>query len=174
MISKFVILMGLLTSSIVMAEDSLNFDGEVYVKKYTKNLEKLKLTEYVREDETLENWTKLLAIRNFPNLEDPRKAVHMLGAKVRQQNPKARMKIRSSVELNEGQIDFITWVKGSGVMEFNVHKYLESDDYIGLISYQFAYKFSVNDKEAFEYFKKKKNKWVGEIIKSEFAIDFEE
>src|SRR5688572_18761798 len=53
---------------------SIRFDGETYEKQFTSSKSDIRLAEYVRRNETVKNWTKLVAVRNFPKLTDPKVA----------------------------------------------------------------------------------------------------
>ena len=126
---------------ILTASPAVAFDDESYLPAFSSNQPQVKLVEYVRADETVENWTRLFAIRNFPTGKDPRSAVHAFSQAVKQHNPLAGVQVLVKEDGSEAMIDFLTWEAGSPHMELNIHRYLKKPGYPGLISFQFAYRF---------------------------------
>ena len=163
----------LLFSGSVLSAANIKYDGEVYSNKYTKNSPPINLVEYVRKNETIKNWTKLIAIRNYTNLNNPKAAATNLARTVKQHNSKANFHILESKDKTEAQIDFLTWPKSNKYMEFNIHRYMKVKGYKGLISYQFAYRFNIKDAKDVKYFKDNKNHWVSEMVKAKFKIDLD-
>jgi len=163
----------LLFSNVVFSASIITFDNEAYTKKFTNKSASVNLAEYVRENETFKDWTKLVAVRNYTNLNKPKEAVVNFAKIIKQHNPKANYQILESKDGNEAQIDFLTWPKSLKYMEFNIHKYMKVEGYTGLISYQFAYRFKINEPNNVKHFKENKNRWVGEMVKAHFKINFD-
>lgn len=172
-ISALLFSFSLFFSGSVLSAANIKFDGEVYSNKYTKNSPPINLVEYVRKHESLKKWTKLIAVRNYTNLSNPKDAVTNLAKIVKQHNPKANFQIIQSKDKTEAQIDFLTWPKSLEYMEFNIHRYMKVKGYKGLISYQFAYRFNIKDAKDVKLFKDNKNHWVSEMVKAKFKIDFD-
>jgi hypothetical protein len=164
----------ILAAEVVAQDRRLQFDGETFVQQFTKGSPAIgSVVEYVRPAETVKDWTRLIAIRNFPTLTDPKRAVADLARTVKQHNPRARHQILAKDNGTEAQIDFLTWTPKTGSYgEFNIHRYLKVDGYPGLISYQFAYRFSTNDANAVEIFKKNRERWLREMAAAKFEIPF--
>jgi hypothetical protein len=172
-LAKFVLAAGMLTWTSVSYAADLQFDGETFVKRFTSNTPEIRLVEYVRENETLENWTKLVAVRNFTKLNDPKRAAAGLGLLAKQRNPLANFQVLvKDDDESQAQVDFITWPKDSAYMEFNIHRYMKVERYPGLISYQFAYRLRDMSPEPVEKFKKDRHRWIAEMFKAKFPIDF--
>jgi hypothetical protein len=159
--------------TLVLSAPDIQFDGEVFVQQFTNNTSDVKLAEYVRPNETLKNWTKLIAVRNFIKLNDTKSATVDLAKIVQQHNPQAKFQIFTKDDGSEAQIDFLTWPREGKYMEFNVHRYMKVRDYPGLISYQFAYRFSDTSPNAKEAFMKNRQRWINEMFKAKFATNFD-
>ena len=135
-------LTGLLGLAVLAAPPagSVQFDGETYVPQYRSDQPEFRLVEFVRPTETVENWTKLFAVRHYPRQQDPRTAVAVFEQMLKQRNPLARSQVLVKGGGSEAMIDFLTWADPSDGMEFNIHLYLKQDGLPGLVSYQFAYR----------------------------------
>ena len=171
-ITIILLLSSLLFSGLAQSATSIKFDNEEYPNKFTNNSPTIKLAEYVRKNETFKKWTKLIAVRNYTNLNNPKEAAVNLAKIVKQHNPKANYQIIQSKEGESVQIDFLTWPKTLEYLEFNIHRYMKVEGYTGLISYQFAYRFKISSPKSVELFKKNKNHWVSEMVKANFEIKF--
>src|SRR5262245_49185736 len=67
------------------------------------------LNEYIRPNETLENWTRIIAVRLFPQRRDYRQMAGKLVETLQQQNPLARFAIFESPDRMRTMVDFVTW-----------------------------------------------------------------
>jgi hypothetical protein len=138
---------------------AVEFDGEQYLPSFSSNRPDFRLVEYVRAGETVENWTKLFAVRNFPRQRDPREAVKVFERVVKQHNPLAGVQTLVMQDGSEAMIDFLTWESGASQMELNIHRYLKKPGYPGLISYQFAYRFRATTEMTAEKIRGLKEHW---------------
>lgn len=123
------------------AQSFVVFDGERYERRFEDRKGPVAVVEYVRAGETLQNWTRLAAIRHFPQQRDPRTAAANLAAVVQKHNPQARTQVIGKDDGSEAVVDFITWAPGDDRLEFNVHRYRSIAGMPGLIAYQFAWRF---------------------------------
>ncbi|MGB7346818.1 MAG: hypothetical protein WBD20_21530 [Pirellulaceae bacterium] len=94
------------------------------------------VNEYIPEGESLDRWTKMIAIRSQPMGNDPGKAVGALVNALQTKNPQAKFAIWKSDDGNRVGVDFITW-EGE-ITEFNVFIYQRGADGNGLTSHQYA------------------------------------
>src|SRR3712207_2635100 len=85
---------------------AVEFDGEAYLPAFKSNQPTMRLVEFVRDGETVENWTKLFAIRNFPTGDSPRRAVAEFQGAVKQHNPAAGVQVLVKDDGTEAMIDF--------------------------------------------------------------------
>jgi hypothetical protein len=93
--------------------------------------------EYVPTGETLESWTKLASIREYPRLDDPRAVAANLVRALRQQNPAAQSAMIENPATGEVIVDFVTWPADRAFVEFNVFKYARKPGG-GLVAQQYA------------------------------------
>lgn len=150
------------------------FDGVTYTRQYVTDSSNGSLAEYCRAGETVENWTTLIAVRDFPGLSDPSTAAAELAKALQKSNPLARFQLLVKEDESEAMIDFITWPKDASYAEFNIFRYRKRPGEPGLISYQFAYRFTDTSPDSTERFKQDRTRWVEEMTQAEFPIDFAE
>lgn len=137
----------------------VEFDGETYVAAFSNSEPALSLVEYVREGETVENWTKLFAIRKFSLGHSPQEAVAQFQQVVKQHNPQAGVQVLVKDDGSEAMIDFLTWPKTAEYMELNIHRYLKKPGVPGLVSYQFAYRFKTGPDTTAQEIRATKDRW---------------
>lgn len=164
----------LMLSSVATAAlaETLEFDGEQYVRQFASNQPELRLLEFVRPGETLKNWTKLLGLRHFKALDDPAATAAALAKQLQRQNPQARFQLVVKDDGSQAVIDFVTWPESAEYMEFNVFRYLKQPGTPGLFSFQFAYRFTDASPEGTEKFKKLRKEWVDAVREASFPVDF--
>ncbi len=119
--------------------DALQFDGETYVLQQKEGDAKGALNEYVRAGEDLESWTRMIAVRTYPHLNDRSEAVANLARELKKQNPLAPFKLYKPADGSPVMIiDFTTWDANGTVVEFNYFAYQDNPHGKGLLSHQFA------------------------------------
>lgn len=147
---------------------SVQFDGESYASQFASAVPGMNLVEYVRGDETVDNWTKLLAVRQWPEHREPAAAAAELARRLNEANPLARYRLLTKEDGQEALIDFLTWPQDGAYMEFNIFRYMKQPGSAGLVSYQFAYRFSETSPEAMETFKQQREHWIDLMIQATF------
>jgi hypothetical protein len=152
---------------------SIEFDGDSYVEQFESATPEIRLMEFVRPDETVDNWTKLLAVRNFTKLEDPGQSAAAVGKTLQQMQPEAKYRLLEKEDGSEAIIDFITWPADASYLEFNIHRYLKKPGLPGLVSYQFAYKFTDTSPESEKKFQELRATWVDEMSKADWNVEFD-
>ena len=120
---------------------SVSFEGERYVRRFEQRQGAVRVVEYTRERETLKDWTRLVAVRHFPDVADPKSAATTLARVVREHNPQARADVIAKDDGSEAIVDFLTWAPGDDRLEFNVHRYRRVAGTPGVIAWQFAWRF---------------------------------
>ena len=104
------------------------------------------IAEFTLEGETVDSWTKLFAFFAYPESgDDPTLAAATLGKVVKEVNKDANFVLMENPDTGEAIIDFLTWLPGSEVMEFNVFKYARAQYGPGLVALQFAQRFKMSD-----------------------------
>lgn len=152
---------------------SIEFDGDSYVEQFESATPEIRLMEFVRPNETVDNWTKLLAVRNFTQLDDPGQSAAAVGKTLQQLQPEAKYRLLEKEDGSEAIIDFITWPADASYLEFNIHRYLKKPGLPGLVSYQFAYKFTDTSPESQQKFQELRAKWVDEMSKADWNVEFD-
>lgn len=106
------------------------------------------LPEYFLENESPEQWTKLVSVRHFPNMSDPEVAVDDLAELIKQQNIDTPFEIWNNTETGEVSIDFLA-LQDKDFVEFNVFVYKASPTSKGLVASQYAKQAYREDIEPF-------------------------
>ena len=148
---------------------SIKFDGDTYYLAFSsKNPAGGYFNEYLKEGENLNNWKKLLAVYNFPNLDDPLQAAQSLANMVKMTNKDANFQIIQNKERGEVIIDFFTWTQTEPtIAEFNIFRYTKVNGKPGLIAYQFAFRnYGELTPEYQKEFTENRSKWIGLIADS--------
>jgi len=153
---------------------TITFDGEAYIKKFVGMPPgRDKLVEYVRRSESFENWTRLIGFRYQPLPQignDPVKFAQGMAQSVKTVNPQAQTKIIVSEDKAEAILDFLTWPPNGAFMEFNVFRYARSKDGNGIVSVQFAHRFTDQSPQGMERFKKLRQSWIAQAAAFDMAI----
>ena len=158
----------------VAAGQSIEFAGQQYVEQFESATPDLRLMEFVRPEETVDNWTTLLAFRNFPKLDDPGQSAAAVGKTLQQMQPEAKYRLLEKEDGSEAIIDFLTWPADGSYLEFNIHRYMKKPGFPGLVSYQFAHKFSGPEPPPLEEFQKLRAKWIEEMSQAEWNVEFDQ
>jgi hypothetical protein len=138
---SIVFLLGALPAAALAQPASVSFDGERYVRRFEQRQGAVRVAEYTRERETLKDWTRLVAVRHFRDIADPKAAATTLARVVREHNPQARADVIAKDDGTEAIVDFLTWAPGDDRLEFNVHRYRRVAGMPGVIAWQFAWRF---------------------------------
>jgi hypothetical protein len=165
----------LATCGIAFAADSVDFDGERYLKAYEAKNEAFQLVEYIRSNDKLKQWYKLVAIRNFPGMADPVNAAKGLAREVVTKNSNAKPRLFTNDAMGEAAVVFVTYPENLEFIEFNVFRYRKCASCVGLISYQFAARIYDGEitEQVKDEFQKNQLHWRNVFLKMEFAYPFE-
>ena len=155
------------------AQSFVVFDGERYEKHFEDRKAQVAVVEYVRASETLQNWTRLAAIRHFPQQKDPKAAAANLAQLVQKHNPQARTQVIGKDDGSEAVVDFITWAPGDDRLEFNVHRYRRIAGTPGLVAYQFAWRFRTGElADATATVRANRARWLDAMLKADWPNPF--
>ena len=150
--------------SALAQEFVVSIDGEPFTRRFVGNPPRGdKLVEFVRESESFERWTKLVGFRyqQMPHLEnDPVKVALALAQKVKASNPKAQSSAIANKDNTEAIVDFVTWPPDGTFMEFNVFRYVRSEDGNAVVSLQLAHRFTDASAAGIEKFKSFRQSWL--------------
>lgn len=125
-------------------------DGETFSQKFVGKHQANgdKLVEFVREDESFEQWTKLIGYRlqHAPRLDnDPQKMVLAMAQVLKQKHPQEAPVARTNKETGEAMLDFLTWPADARFVEFNVFRFFKTADGSALVSVQLARRIPVSE-----------------------------
>lgn len=151
---------------------NLEFDGETYVKKDAQDSPEVRRVEYVRENETLDNWTKLIGIRNFKVLENPKEVVLEFAKELKRDDPSSDPAMLISDDGMTAMISFVVGPKDESYGEVNIWRYTKVEGYPGLIAYQFAYRATPATDEDTKKLAKDMLRWTKELAETDFKLDF--
>ena len=118
-------------------KESISFDGLTLVLAYEGSNPGSKIKEFIPDGETLEHWTHLAGIFEYPDLHDPLALVQEVDKLLKEKNPLARSAILENEKTGDVIIDFITWPEDGSFVEFNVFKYFKNGNK-GVTAWQYA------------------------------------
>ncbi|WP_425617817.1 hypothetical protein NA78x_001506 [Anatilimnocola sp. NA78] len=136
--------------------ESLEFREETYnlaavnVDKNGKH--KQILNEYVPEEEDLEEWSSMIAVRQYFGRTDFKELGDALVKVLKQQNPDFPSATHISEDGKRKMVDFIMWDVEKEIVEFNVFIYELSKDGKSVIAYQYAQR-EYGEEEGLEFLK---------------------
>jgi len=117
--------------------DNLFFDGQTFLLAFTNHSPEENVKEYLPKGQTLEKWTELAAVREYPGSNDPKSITRNLIHLLKQQNPLAAYDVMENDRTGEVIVDFITWPNDGAYVEFNIFRYSKRDGG-GLVAQQYA------------------------------------
>jgi hypothetical protein len=154
-----------LTHQAYAKESVVELDGESFISKFSSNpANGDKLLEFIRENETLENWTKLVGYRyqQLPGVgNDPVKLAQSMAMILKARGHMSQ--VTENKRLSEAMIDFITGPK-NGILEFNIFRYAKSANNSGIISLQFAHRFTDTSSASVERILKLRDTWIRQAV----------
>jgi hypothetical protein len=123
-------------------ERSLQFRGEqfelAFVHEDGDGAQKQLINEYVPPGQTLDRWTKLVGVYQFPNQHDHRAMAGGLVNVLKQRHPTANYAIHSSEDGKRTMVDFLVWNTDPRLAEFNIFIYEQAADGRGVVAQQVA------------------------------------
>ncbi|MBZ0069817.1 MAG: hypothetical protein K8F26_13510 [Thiobacillus sp.] len=157
------------------AQDSpIKLDGESFAKQFVGNPPNGdKLMEFVKETETFEKWTKLIGVRyqQLPGAgNEPKRVAQGMAQIVKATNPKANSSIIANESSSEAIIDFLTWPPSGEYLEFNVFRYVKSKGGNGVISVQFAKRFTSDTAPTIDQLKSLRKSWVYQAAELDMRV----
>lgn len=151
----------------------LMFAEEPFVCRFAVGNAQEKLAEFTRADETIDNWQKLVAVRHYPLADcTPAAAAAEVVKALQRANPLARHQLLVKDDGSEALLDFVTWPADARYAEFNAFRYLKEKSHPGLVSYQFAYRFTDSSPAGTEKFKRARDAWLTELREVDWQIQF--
>ena len=147
---------------------AVTFEGEAFAKTYVaRSPSGDRLIEFVRESESFEQWTRLIAYRyqKLPGIgNDPQKLAVQMAKTIKAANPLAQSRVITNEASQEALIDFVTWPPDGKFMEFNVFRYVRSPDGKAIVSLQLAYRFTDATAEGKEKLRRIRESWIAQAV----------
>lgn len=116
---------------------ALSFDGKRLVHAAEGKTAVELWREFVPPGETLERWTKLASVREYPSHRDPKALAGELVRALKQRYPGAPFALIENKATGEVIVDFVVWPDDRAFTEFNVFRYGTSDGG-GVVAQQYA------------------------------------
>ncbi len=113
------------------------FDGETFIFAWDGASETVKIKEFLPAGQNFDRWTKLVAINEYPNIDDPREFAQVMLNTLKQQNPKAGAQLQANDKTGEAVLDFVTWPEDKSYVEFDAFKFHRMEGG-GIVGEQFA------------------------------------
>jgi len=125
---------------------TVTFDGTTFLLASSTDNPTGLLKEYLPDGQDLESWTKLAALHEYPNVNDPRAMAENVVRVLKQRNPAAQSAMIQNPKTGEVILDFVTWPADSAFVEFNIFRYSRKPGG-GLIAQQYALREYKNQSE---------------------------
>ena len=148
------------------AQDSVVFDGERYVRVHAeKQSPGDRMAQFVPATESLENWTRSIAIYRYTTLgNDPTRAALELHDAVKAANPEAQTRLLVHSVTRDAMLDFLTWPPDGSFLELNVMRYAPDASGKGLVALRFVHRFRDARKELSEAFNERRASWKSQVL----------
>lgn len=122
------------------AASAIELNGTRYELAFVNELPTRSLNEYIPPGETLDKWTKMLALHIYHNQQiSPEQFALELMKLVVKLNPDApKPAIAGKSSQGDIVIDFVTWPQDKAYIEYNVFKFKKGNQPGDIIGYQYA------------------------------------
>jgi hypothetical protein len=156
-------------SQAASAQDSIVFDGELYAKVHSeRQSEGNRMVQYVREPETLGNWTRSIAFYRYTTIgNDPTRAAVELRERMAAANPGAQARLIVHSVTRDAIVDFLVRLPDNRYLEFNVVRYAKDSGGKGLVAFRFAHR--LRDAGKSEPFDKDRLSWRDQVVEFDLA-----
>jgi len=135
----------------------LQFQDETYELAFAQANQFEAINEYIPEEETLEEWSSLIAVRTYAGRKDYRELAGRLVQALQQKNPLARAALHTTPDGKRSMVDFVTWDLDAEVTEFNVFIYQLTPDGQSVLAQQYAERV-YGKEEGFEFLRQLKDR----------------
>ncbi len=149
-------------------EPYIMLDGEVFTKQSVAHLSSGDTRiEFIREDETFNNWTKRVCFRyqSLPDIDnDPRKAAAWMSQLVKAYNAQSQTNVIVNNQASEALVDFLTWPPDAKYVEFHIFRFAKSAKEDAVVSLQFSYRLSSRTALDIEQFRQTRASWIRQAV----------
>lgn len=117
-----------------LAQNSLRFDGRIFHLAYVAAAPTQSVAEYIPSGQTLQNWTEMVAIREWRGESSPMEFARRMQTTLREQTPPRIANVYTNEDESQVMIKYVVSVPGTG--EYNLWRFEGGTN--GLIGYQYA------------------------------------
>lgn len=134
------------------SKEVVRFDGQTLPLAFQNNNNGDTIKEYIPAGETLEHWTKLAALYEYPGLDDPQAVVDALVERLKERGADIPYDVRTNSQTKAVIVDFLIWPEGAATpqdaeyVEYNIFRY-EPKRGGGLTAQQYAIRSYDNTRE---------------------------
>lgn len=160
----------LFAGSLCAAEKPMvTFDNrELYLASEEKN-DSVRLKEFIPKGETLDHWTRLAGLFEYPRDNDVKAVVGRFVQAIKQANPDAQSAVIENPQTGDVIIDFVTWPSNHAFVEFNVFLYSKKSGG-GLLAKQYAVRAYGDPTEFLKKLKTERTRLVELMAKGDFRV----
>ncbi|HEY4313259.1 MAG TPA: hypothetical protein VGN12_27660 [Pirellulales bacterium] len=130
------------------SDRTVTIDGREFKPAFVEAVAGASLMEFVPTGETLENWTRLAAIREYAELDNPLEVVQEIVKKLDKCDPPANAEVMQNPKNGAVVLSFTVWSEDKSFAEYNVFEYCRRPEG-GLVSYQYAIRAYGDEAEPF-------------------------
>jgi hypothetical protein len=149
-------------------KEVVRFDGHSLVLAFQDNNNGNTIKEYIPAGETLERWTRLAGLYEYPNLDDPQAVVDGLVEQLKRRSSDILYNVRTDSLTKAVIVDFLIWPEGTTkpenaeYVEFNIFRY-EPKRGGGLTAQQYAIRRYDNKNDFIENLRSWKDRLVRQM-----------
>ena len=106
------------------------------------------INEYLRQQDNLTKWSKMISLYNYPALKDPISTASNFETYYKKTYPNSAIDVEKDKNKNEAYVAFI--ITDGKIIEFNYWRYLINKKYKGVICHLFYYRSKDNNMKKFD------------------------
>jgi hypothetical protein len=161
-----------LCCSVAHGKSTIIVGGTVFVLANSESAENGKLREFLPRNDHFEHWTYLVAIREFPQIADPKRYIIGFSEQYHAKFPLMKYQLATDNANGDWTIDFMEYPAAGDLhyLEWNFFRAHKRPN--GIVVYQYAerFYFTTDAKPAGKAFAETRNKMLGTV----WAAKFEE
>jgi len=157
---KIITLLSILITKTALAATPLVFDGDTYHQVREDVNDTLQTTEYLRTGESIDKWTKMLTVRQYPEAS---KIKQVFGIYLKSVIPMLALKPDIYGKKSSHKKDVIAVMlllsPDKSYYEYIIHRFISDDSY-SVTSFFFSYKIPFKEELDASFIIENKNKWM--------------
>ena len=168
----FLMMLSMITYPAVKTPSEVTFDGEVYKQAYQDGdgVKTNRVTEYLRKGENHDNYAKMIAIWEYPEVKDLEGFTGNLIKDHKKNYPTLQ---REVIVKNDGSESLVNFVMAEGnITEFDIFRLLKRDGHVTAYQYtnrNYSPTKTSDNTKWWNDLKQNKNKWVDLMTKVNYV-----